>query len=588
MSCLDFDVVIVGAGVAGSLLAYDLAGKGRSVLVLEAGPRLGSRQHHTDRFYQVDAKVPGSPWPHEPEANSPGVLDLLGSWQDGGRNHMHQTGPMPFGSTYERVEGGTGNHWQGVAPRLIPNDFRMSSEYGGPEGAPDWPISYDDLETWYQKAEEMLGVSGDHKEWKSYLQAKRSKSFPMPAIPNSHMDQVVSKILKKNGSSLGGKKVKMMTLPQARNSVGYDGRPPCMGNSNCIPICPITAKYNPAVHLRRAEQFAQNPAQIIFQAVARSIQVDSTSGRVKAVEYLDWDGKPHRASGKFFVIAANAIESARLLLQSHWRSGNGRDWSVGNRSGQVGRNLMDHVIHLAWGLLPKDRPGYSFRGPQSTGTIGEFRDGKERSEYAAWNFIFSNTGWGWARGAPVSTVQAAYRRVRDEHPRAQSGTALREAVKEHLSRQISFTAEFEQLPSPYNRVTLSHHRDKLGIPKPKIAYTATPYTRRGFEKAAEIASELMKQFGKKAEHTSPQFGSPSNFEFNEKTYTMRGAGHIMGTTRMGNDPETSVVDRDLRAHDHENMFVVGSSVFPTVGTANPTLTIAALALRAADYLDREL
>lgn len=577
MNSTEYDVVIVGSGFSGAILAERLARAGLGVLVLEAGKPRDGRQEHMQRFYKAAAKVPESPWPHAIMADSPGTLDtVFPSWKDGSSNYLHQNGPLPFSSTYERIEGGTGNHWQGLTPRLLPNDFRVGSTFDPAEGAPDWPISYEQLEPWYCDAEHYIGVSGDHSEWADYSDAFRSTEFPMPKIPNSYLDTVVKE--KIDGISIDGSDpLKIKSIPQARNSIGRDGRPPCMGNTNCIPICPILAKYDPVIHLDRAMNSTSNPVKVEFQSVAYAVDVCPKTGTVSGVRYRKWDGSEHVAHGKHFVLAANPIETAKILLMSPWTSLNGTECAVGNRSDQVGRNLMDHVILLTWGLMEKEV--FGFRGPQATATIGEFRDGKARSERAPWITMLSNTGWGWAANAPYNTVRDLY--VRD----GLRGSELRKKFKNHINRQISFTCEFEQLPSQYNRVEVSHHHDKLGLPKPEISYTVTPYSRRGFHEAASVMNKV---FGRIGDQSTVAFeGMPNSFDFEGKTYQLRGAGHIMGTTRAGHDPETSVVDADLRCHDHTNLSIVGGSVFPTVGTANPTLTICALALRAADNIAEE-
>lgn len=591
MSNAEYDVVIVGAGIAGAIVAERVASEGLSVLVLEAGPPRDSRQEHMRRFYQKAAKVPGSPWPHPKEANSPGVLDVIGGdWKDGDKYYMDQTGPHPFMSTYERLEGGTGNHWQGLTPRLLPNDFRIASEYGSPEGAPDWPknLQYEHLEKWYAEAEHFIGVSGNHEVWDKFAGASRSRDFPMPEIPQSYLDSVVTRCL--SGEKIGGtisakRELLPLPIPQARNSVGFDGRPPCMGNTNCIPICPITAKYDSIIHLDRAIR-KPKPAEIRFRSVASRIDVDPKCGKVTGVRYLNWDGSAHVAVGRQYVIAANPIETAKLMLISPWKTVKGVERAVGNRSDQVGRNLMDHLIYLCWGLLKE--PAHAFRGPQTTTTIGEFRDGDERRKRAAWIIMCSNAGWGWPTGAPISTVQAQYRAIRDaDRSPGDRGKQLKEELRDHISRQVSFTAEFEQLPSPYNRVRLSSRKsDKLGLPRAEIAYALSPYSRAGFVDAHAAMNEVLKAVTSEGGYSDTRTGQPNSFAVDGTPFQHRGAGHILGTTRAGDDEETSVVDHELRCHDHENLFVVGGAVFPTIGTANPTLTIAALALRAADTLVR--
>ena len=483
---------------------------------------------------------------------------------------MHPAGDTgTHASTWERVGGGTLNHWQGISLRHVPNDFRVASAYGAP-GARDWPICYDDLEPWYCQAEHIMGVSGDHDAWNGVLGAWCSREYPMPTIPHSYQDRVLMKRLK--GALIEGEELHVLPVPQARNSVGRDGRPPCMGNTSCIPICPIQAKYDSAIALERAMKLRETPVEVLFRSVAYKIEVDH-AGRVHGIHYRNWDGSNHVARGERYVLAANPVETAKLMLMSPWRIHRGESWAVGNRSDQVGRNLMDHVMHLGWALT--DEPVYSFRGPISTGIIETFRDGEHRCDHSAFILAVSNGGW-WGENSPYNLVHTYVKKgVR--------GKELRDRVADHVSRQISITAELEQIPSPHNRVLPSRQfRDKLGIPKPEIHYDLGRYDRLGYVKAKRVLSQIFATLGE--EYTASPQGRPQSFQVDGEPFFLRGAGHVIGTTRMGDDPEDSVVDAYLRCHDHENLFLAGASVFPMAGTANPTLTLAALSLRAAAIL----
>lgn len=578
---LEGDVVVVGAGVAGALIAERLASAGLKVVLLEAGPALSDRQTHLNRFYEAKNKVPQSPWvppgddPHHGMAGSPGVLDtVVPHWRDTEAFHFVQAGELPFSSTYERLAGGTGNHWLGTALRHLPVDFRMKTTYGVGR---DWPLSYDDLEPWYSAAEHFLGVAGDHDRWNGHGGAWRSARYPMPGIPPTWLDQIVEQRLQ--GFRVAGTELEVVPNPQARNSVAYDGRPPCMGNSSCIPICPIEAKYHPSVHLARAVAASDTPTELRTKSVAYRVDVLPGSGEVEKVCFRTWSGEEGVARGARYVLCANAIETAKLLLLSPWKTYRGVPISVANRSDQVGRNLTDHVICLAWGLA--DRPLHAFRGPLKTSSIDTFRDGSERAHRAAWTMAIGNDGWAWPTGAPNSTVQHL---VRDRGLRGQS---LRDALADHLSRQIHVTAELESLPREADRVTVSHRFvDKLEIPRPVIYYGLDRYTKSGFAAAAAVLRAVMGQLG--VDHTEHLSFAPGYFEYEGEGYQLRGAGHIMGTHRMGADDATSVVNSECRCHDHENLFLVGAGVFPSTGTANPTLTIAALALRTAQTIAGDL
>ena len=385
-----------------------------------------------------------------------------------------------------------------------------------------------------------------------------------------------------------GNPVVVSPTPQARNSVPYDGRRTCAGNTNCIPICPIQAKYDATVHVRKAQQLG---ATVWYQTVVDTLTVDPVSGRITGVSYKQYQAPDGPAtasgtvSGTLVVMAAHAIETPRVLLNSATDALPG---GVANRSGMVGRNLMDHPVQLSWALL-KD-PVYPFRGPLSTSGIESLRDGAFRTAYAPFRMEMGNEGWNWAAGDPYTTVNDA---ITGGASGGAFGTALVSQVNGHVTRQFRFGSVVEQQPLSTNRVTLSPVRDNLGNPRPQIAYGLDDYTMAGFAKAREAAQAVFRQMGAQ-DFTVPtppdSTGTPwpFNFTYEGQEYTLNGAGHVMGTYRMGTDPTQSVVDATQRAHDHPNLYLLGSGVFPTVGTANPTLTIAALALMAAPAMLRDL
>jgi choline dehydrogenase-like flavoprotein len=592
---VDYDVVIVGAGLSGSLIAARLAEYGVSVLMLEAGAPFGQRVDHLQKFYAAAAKTPGAPWDNNPAAQRPDELDISstnpsnpGYWQSD-THYMLQKGPLPFGSTYERQGGGTMNHWLGTALRHLPADFQLASKYKVP-GAVDWPISYDDLEPWYARAEVELGVSGDSSAWQGYMGGQRSTNFPMPQIPQSYQDQAYIAALAK--ADVQGQKLSVVSTPQARNSIGYDDRPPCMGNTSCVPICPIRAKYDPSVHLALAAQAGSDPKKhpgvaptVQYQSVVYRVEIDAND-QVVGVHYKQWQAgaDPKTATdgvarAKYYVLAGHAIETAKLLLISPWKSAGGKSIAVANSSDQVGRNLMDHVCQVSWALTPT--PVFPYRGPLSTSGIGNFRDGAERATRAAFIIEIGNEGWNWPTGAPYTDVHDFVRN------QGLWGKELRSKLGDHVSRQTRMAGELESLPMAESRVLPATELDPLGIPRPEIHYDLHPYTKAGFAYAAETLSQIFRALDAD-EFTAVDPQNPAVFEWpadgTPRKYQYRGAGHIIGTYRMGTDPSQFVTDSFGRCHDHSNLFLQGSGLFPSSGTANPSLTIAALALRSADQL----
>jgi len=526
------EIVIVGSGVAGALIAARLARSGVKVLILEAGPRV-QRAQALQQFERAPLKMPESPYPNPVWAPHP-LTDKLD-------DYFVQAGPEKFQSTYLRQVGGTTWHWLGTALRFVPDDFRLRSRFGL---AVDWPISYNDLEPWYCEAEHELGVSGDSAADPA---APRSRPYPLPPIPMTFMDQRVAAAV----HSLG---YRIEPTPQARNSVAYDRRPPCCGSGSCIPICPIQAKYDATVHLAQAERAG---AQLLDSAVAHAVEV-GPDRRIAGIRFKRPDGTEERAVAKGFVIAANAIETAKLLLQSRTESLPG---GVANASDQVGRNLMDHPSQLSWGL--SGQKVWSYRGPQSTAGIESGRAGGWRSQRPSFRMQLSNDGWNWPTGAPYTTVETLL-------GRGLRGVELDRALADHSARELCLACLTEQLPLPENRVVPDFgQRDALGLPRPRIHFRLDDYTRRGLEEARRLHQRIFDAMRCTEAHHDPHF---------------QPAGHLLGTFRMGDNPKLSVVNRDLRAHDHPNLFLVGGGAFPTGAASNPTLTIAALALRSVSAI----
>lgn len=608
-SATNYDAIIVGAGIAGALIAKQLGLAGKKVLILEAGEGVpGNNVAYMQRFYMSDAKVPEAPYtpdlinpvsqqlqdPTQLNAGRPTVLTLdKDSWQDPTKAYLIQSGPLPFSSTYERIAGGTTRHWLGTSLRNVPNDFTMQTTYGQ---MLDWPIGYDDLSHWYDLAEFEIGISAEVAE-QSYLgiQFSAGYRYPMNPIPLSLVDQAVQKGVQ--GMEIDGIALNVRSTPVARNSQPYQNRRVCAGNTNCIPICPIQAKYDATITLNAALDTGNVS---IWAKTVVSELISADDGTIAEVRYLTYDSAtgPQTGSGSVqgtvVILAAHGIETPRLLLMS--KNGGKTPNGIANTSDQVGRNLMDHPLYLAWATTPQ--PIWGFRGPLSTSGIEDMRDGAFRSERASFRIEIGNEGWNFSSGDPNTTTfdmingwNAAGLNTGGPGgmPQVLSGTALTKALNQALSRQFRLGFLVEQTPDPENRVTLSAtERDNLGLPRPQISYNLSDYTKKGFVAAKEAADQIFAGMGATQFTTTPAEDDPTSFMVEVKGVPTRmkffGAGHVVGTYRMGNDSDTSVVDPYCRSWTHRNLFLVGSGVFPTVATANPTLTIAALALRTADTI----
>ena len=623
-----YDVVIVGAGVAGSILARQLGESGKRVLILEAGPGTGLEnggfETFVDRFYTQNIKSPTAPFPHS--VNAP---------TDEGGTYYVQRGPQHYGSNYTRHVGGTTLHWMGTCLRFLPEDFRLKSLYGHGN---DWPISYDELQPYYRKAEWELGVSADAKSQElvdrdDTLYAD-DYDYPMRAVPQSYLDTVLDEELQSNPVVLSYDKEKIQlrvsSTPAARNSVPRDnivdprsgrryregefyrpvGAPDapdergerCQGNSSCIPICPVQAKYSALKTLRKAIECSEDRVRVLTQAVATKLLIEPDSGRVNGIaykRYSDPDSSEfteHVARSQVYVVAAHAIETAKLLLASH----------AANSSDMVGRNLMDHPFVLTWGLMPQAIGSY--RGPGSTSGIPQMRDGAFRKTFAAFRIEIGNWGVEFPNGTPFTTVQALVDRQRFRHgPEADRrqrefpddifGEKLRATIADIVPRQFRLGFELEQLPNLNNRVTIDpRYRDAMGNFRPVISYHLDDYCRDGIVQAKKLSDEVFSNVGvtDETENDKKEIFTPANpiaagsFHDGNDRYEYYGAGHAIGTHRMGTTPRNSVVNSDQRTWDHDNLFLVGCGNFPTSGTANPTLTAAALAFMAAETILKDL
>ena len=626
------DVAIVGSGFAGSFIANELSKKGIKVVILEAGPGVQPNFNaFMKAFYEASVKVPESPYPPavvnrkdefvdpaKVNAGRPSSRTTGSNWQNPNVAYLDQRGSkLPFKSTYERLAGGT-SHWMGLTPRLVPNDFQMRTAYGNGQKdfpLPDWPIKYEDVLPYYDKAEAELGVAADVDEQRfANLSYSPNYAYPMPRIPPSLFDQRVGQALADlsdvDTTFLGmGKSVtslKVRSLPSARNSQPYRNRRACAGNTNCIPICPIQAKYDPTITLNEA---LNGGARLIHHAVASEILIKD--GRVSGINFITYDNEAGLKTGSgtikadVYVIAANGIETPRLLLMSKnkGQTPNG----VANSSDMVGRNLMDHPQYLGWGLLPQ--PVFPYRGPLVTSAIGDLCDGPFRSQRAAFRISLGNEGWNSLVGGNaqfgsdpnvttldfVNGMNSSGLNKRDFSQLADNsalfGADLTRTLGNLISRQFRIAFPIEQSPDPNNRVTLSPLLDGLRLPRPQIAYDISDYTRQGFVAAVRMRRVIFKKLGA-IDFTERGVNDPAGFDITidgkVEQLTYGGAGHVMGTYRMGDDPAKSVVDGWQRSHDHANLYLVGSGTFPTVGTANPTLTLSALALRTVEHIFKNL
>ncbi|WP_146417384.1 GMC family oxidoreductase [Haloarcula hispanica] len=534
------DVCVVGAGPAGALVASQLASDGRDVVVLEAGPRFDRSKREQQMEQAIRPGGHGSVW-----------------GMGGDRDAFSASGERYYPLNISRVKGVGGStlHWQGMVMRLHPSDFDGSHDTDDPA----WPISYDDLRPYYADAERALGVAGDAD---NPFAPPRDGAYPLPGFPPSYSDSLFAEACEQLG-------ITMHSVPNARNSEPYDGRGPCVGYGTCQPVCPSGAKYDASVHIEDAEA---EGARVIDRAPVQRLVTD-TDGRVEAAVYATPDGTEHRQTAREFVIAAGGVETPRLLLLSE---SDGYPDGLANSSGLVGHYFMDHLFAGAGGTLDRetrqnhvgfltsechqfyDDPGQAVERVAD----GETVVGATDEALSPLKLEFLN----YAGPSPVELALSG----------EEWGDTLLSSLRESYGNSIAMGGLVGQPPRKENRVTLNTSTtDDHGNPVPDIQWSWGERLERSLSRANEIQRAVLSELGVDISWTvGPADTGP--------------AYHHMGTTRMGTEPEKSVVNPQLQTHDVANLSIASSSVFVTAGSMNPTLTIAALALKCADHVSERL
>ena len=591
-----YDAVVVGAGISGAIIANELSSAGKRVLMLEAGPgddiTLDGYKSYLQRFWGSTIKHNQAPFADNPNAPMPKSTDArrIAPGTVDSSAYLVQQGPFSTDTTYTRVFGGTTMHWEGKTLRMLPEDFETRTRFG--QGR-DWPLGYDDLAPYYAQAEREIGVSADVEDQAFFgIDFEDDYVFPMKGLPLSYLDKQVAGGIEGMTVELGGEdyELKVRPFPQGRNGIpnpDYDGGKGfvpvgavsthqveegerCQGNINCVPLCPVQAKYNAGKTLAAA--FRTGRVDLLAQTVASKIVVDPATGRVTEIEYKtydDWSSPEHATGtvrGRIFVLAANAIENARLMLAS----------GLAGSGGLVGSNLMDHAYLLNWALMPQVCG--TGRGSVCTGGIQEVRGGGFRRNQAAFNVDIHNDGWAWAVGSPFwDLVELVDKQKR-------FGKELRTELVGRLTRQLQLAFMVEVMPEESNRVSVdAAFKDQLGNMRPVISYQVPEYSLRGVTYGREFARKVFERLGA-ADHTAYDPEDYGYVTYDGQGYVIRGGNHLAGTHLMGTSPSDSVVDANQRSWDHDNLYLAGGGSMPSIGTSNITLTVAALCFKSAEHI----
>lgn len=516
-----YDAVIIGSGLTGSLIAEYLSRQGWTVCVLERGGIYtpSPTNYWSERWEQI--------------SNTNRFTNRVNDPYE--RTEVVNMGKDPFVYNMKFGVGGSGAVWSGASFRFTENDFRLKSRYGVGD---DWPIKYQDLEPFYALAEQELGVSGDHEvgPW------QRSTPYPMPPFRQSYLDHIVQK---HTGSSL-----KLVPIPMAVCSIPYQGRFACIGANSCVSFCPSSARYrSDETHLWQA--INRENCELIDHAVAIQL-VTGVGDRIDHVVVNQREQGELKIRGRLFFLCANAIENTRLLLFSKNRR---FPDGLANSNGLVGKFFMSQGGITFCVIMPENT--YPYRGRPITSVGLDYADGAFREKYGA--FLVEV----WNRVYNLGNLKKYLNKVINEGN--WDGTLLTKL--DRWKRSVRISTPFEILPNKERSLDLSaKYKDAFKMPLPNVVFSFNRYERRTMANITKILNKSL----------------PSSVIV-KSGYGING-NHPLGICRMGKSAGSGVVDEYLRTFDHENLFIHGGACFVTSTPFNPTLTIAALTLRSLKHI----
>jgi gluconate 2-dehydrogenase alpha chain len=555
------DVVIVGVGAAGGILAAELAKSGMRVIGLERGPRLTTQDfnpHDELRYFQrqdLRPNIKRQPITWRPNANA-------------------QAAPIPVQNYGNQAGGGT-VHYGAVSWRMHEDDFRARSHtvqrYGAAaipadSSLADWPLSYADLEPYYDRAEYELGVSGKAGNLQGQkidggnpFEAARKRDYPLPPLLADQGEMAFEAGTRKLGYH-------PFSTPRAIISQPYNGRPGCTYCGFCQAFgCHVGAKSSILV-TKLPEADATGNFRLVSGAMCYRVNSDN-SGRVTGVAYYGPDGSDNTIEAELVILTPFIYDNTRLLLLSKTaKFPNG----LANSSGEVGKHVMGHMMANVF-VGFDDRHMNVYMGPSAQKrTIDDFN--ADNFDHKDLGFIRGSQisiGTGNLQGGPISLTT-----VMPTPGTPRWGAAYRDFLAQYFTRHAAMVAQTENLPYADQTIDLDPNvRDAWGLPAPRLTYD--------WRRPNELARVEFMQ--KKMEEIGRAMGASVVWRQPVAPNGAPGAHHE-GGTRMGSDPKTSVVNRYGQSWDIPNLFVIGSSTFPTMSGFNPTLTIQALAFMSADAI----
>jgi choline dehydrogenase-like flavoprotein len=503
----EVDLVIVGAGAGGSVLAQRLARRGWKVVVLEAGPFW----HPDEDWVSDEAGSHQLYWTQDRVIGGADPIEL-------GKNNSG------------RGVGGSMVHYAGYTPRFHPSDFSTFTDDG--VGA-DWPISYADLRRHYERVELELPVAGQDWPWGD---PHRYSFAPHPVTGAAAK-------LRQGAQACG---IEMRVGPVGIVNGTFGNRPHCIYRGYCLQGCKVNAKASPYVtHLPDA---LAHDVEVRACCMALRVEIDDSTGAARGVVYArENDGEHRLQRAKLVAVACYSIETPRLLLASTSRR---HPHGLGNNADQVGRYVMVQGAAQSAGRWPEELRMYKAPPP----------------EISSEQFYETDPARGFARGFSIQTVSPlpigwAEHVLADGH----WGRALREYMRDY-NHWATIGVLNELLPHPENRVALAYETDPYGQPVARMDYTLTDNDKANMAHSTKVIHGILDAAGA------------------QDVLTIQRFAHLIGGARMGSTPESSVVDADHRIWGVPNVLIADGSVCPTQGSANPALTIMALASRLAERL----
>ncbi len=545
-----YDAVVIGSGAGGGVAAAELTAAGRTVLVVERGGFPDTSTLAEDHLRNARTDIGLDHRTLVPSRDNPRTLELAG------RTETVSPWDPRWGSNANTVGGGT-RVYGAQAWRFVPEDFTMASTYGVPDGSAlaDWPISYQDLEPFYSRAEWEIGVCGS-TVGDSAL-APRSRDFPMPPMPLS----APARLLADAGARLG---LQTVAVPLAINSTPYDGRPACERCRQCVGFaCPVEAK-NGSHNTTLVRAATTGRLHLLLETRAERLTFDR-AGRVTGVVLVaEVDGRRWRTevAAADVVVAAGAVESARFLLTS---TSDREPHGAGNDADQVGRHLQGHLYAGALGVF--DDPVNDFVGPGPNIATNDFRHHNSDGEGRL-------VGGGMIANEFVPTPTSTFLYLSQAGVLARHGLEVKRGMRHLMPRMQRVVGPVQEVTSADSRVRLDPRvTDSLGLPVARLSgqlhaedhRTAAFLSARAAEwlRAAGASSVVVN--GRRSDELGPSSGQ-----------------HQAGSCRMGTDPAHSVTDPYGRVWGHDNLRVVDGSLNVTNGGVNPVLTIFANAYRVMD------